>query len=54
MYENWNYDWPGPAGNVWDLGELARAHATLRRKADIIVPGHDWRFWEVHPGGIVG
>ena len=29
-YENGEYDWPGPAGNIWSLTELIQAHQLLR------------------------
>ncbi|WP_373893745.1 N-acyl homoserine lactonase family protein [Virgibacillus sp. CBA3643] len=53
-YDNWNHDWPGPAGNIWNLTELVQAHQTLKQKADIVIPGHDWRVWEVYEDGIIG
>lgn len=45
-YENWDYDWPGPAGNIWNLTELIQAHHRLKTQADILIPGHDWGVWE--------
>ncbi len=53
-YDNWDYDWPGPAGNIWNLSEVVSAHALVRRRADIIVPGHDWKVWDIYPGGVIG
>lgn len=53
-YENLEYDWPGPAGNIWNLTELVQAHQLLRKNADIVIPGHDWRVWDVFEGGVIG
>lgn len=53
-YENWENNWIGPAGNIWNLGELMKAFDTLRLRADVVIPGHDWRVFDRHPGGIVG
>jgi N-acyl homoserine lactone hydrolase len=50
-YENLEYDWPGPTGNMWNMGELLRAHARLKRHATIVIPGHDWKVWDRYPQG---
>ena len=50
-YENLEYDWPGPTGNMWNIGDLLRAHARLKRQADIVIPGHDWKVWDGYPEG---
>ena len=52
-YENWNYSWPGPAGNFWSLAELVQAQEWLMRNADIVIPGHDWKVWDLYPDGII-
>ncbi len=52
-YENWENHWPGPGGNVWNLGELAAAYDTLRSRADIVVPAHDWKVFTKYPDGRV-
>ncbi len=53
-YDNWDYDWPGPAGNIWNISDVVKAHALVRRKADIMVPGHDWRVMSRYPDGVIG
>jgi glyoxylase-like metal-dependent hydrolase (beta-lactamase superfamily II) len=50
-YENLKYDWPGATGNMWNIDELLRAHARLKREAHIVIPGHDWRVWDNFPEG---
>ena len=52
-YENLDYDWPGPTGNMWNIDEVLRAHARLKREADLIIPGHDWKVWDRYPEGII-
>ena len=52
-YENWDHDWPGAAGNIWNMDEQLRAHERLRKEADLLVPGHDWRVWEFHQDGVI-
>jgi len=52
-YDNWNYDWPGPAGNIWNIGELVTAHRVIRQRGDFIIPGHDWMLWEKYPDGTI-
>jgi len=53
-YENWNNNWIGPGGNIWNLGQLVKAYETLRMCSDVVVPGHDWRVFKVFPNGIIG
>jgi len=53
-YENWHYHWPGPAGNIWNLDELVKAYSIIEHNAEIIVPGHDWKLWDIYPEGIIG
>ena len=50
-YENLEYDWPGPTGNMWNMDDLLRAYARLKRQAMIVIPGHDWKVWDRYPGG---
>jgi len=35
------------------LPECARHLTSVREEARIVLPGHDWRLWDVHPGGRV-
>ena len=51
-YRNIELDWP--VGSFWDLPQLLRGMARMRREADILVPQHDWQFLQEHPGGTVG
>lgn len=52
-YENWDLDWIGPSGNIWNMSQLADAFSVLRERADIIIPGHDWKVFDRHPEGVV-
>ncbi len=52
-YDNWEHDWIGPAGNIWNIGELVNAHQTIRQRSDFIIPGHDWKVWEYYRDGII-
>ena len=52
FYRNLELDWP--VGSFFDLPELMRAHAWMRANADIIVPQHDWKFFELYPDGSIG
>jgi glyoxylase-like metal-dependent hydrolase (beta-lactamase superfamily II) len=51
-YRNIELDWP--VGSYWDLPQLLRGMARMRREADVIVPQHDWQFLIEHPGGTIG
>ena len=53
-YENWEYNWPGPAGNIWNLSELINAYSIIKKYSDIIIPGHDWEVWKRYKNGIIG
>ena len=52
FYLNWELNWP--VGSFFDLNELMRAYAWMNANADIIVPQHDWKFFELYPEGWVG
>jgi glyoxylase-like metal-dependent hydrolase (beta-lactamase superfamily II) len=51
-YRNIELDWP--VGSFWDLPQLQRAMARMRREADILVPQHDWQIFVEHPTGTIG
>ena len=53
-YENIDLDWPGPAGNIWNLSELYDAYIKIKNNADVIIPSHDWKVWDKYPNGIIG
>jgi glyoxylase-like metal-dependent hydrolase (beta-lactamase superfamily II) len=52
FYRNLELDWP--VGSFFDVDELMRAYAWMRRNADIVVPQHDWKFFQLYPDGVVG
>jgi len=43
-YENIENNWLEPAGNMWNLTDLYRAYAFVRMQADVVIPGHDYKF----------
>jgi glyoxylase-like metal-dependent hydrolase (beta-lactamase superfamily II) len=52
-YVNLDRWWPGTSNNYWNIDDLVHAYNRVREEARIVLPGHDWRLWEVHPGGRV-
>lgn len=50
-YVNLERWWPGTSNNYWNIDELVRAYARVREEARIVLPGHDWKLWEIHPDG---
>jgi glyoxylase-like metal-dependent hydrolase (beta-lactamase superfamily II) len=52
FYKNLELNWP--MGAFFDLRGVMRAYAWMRTNADIIVPHHDWQFFEYYPDGCVG
>jgi glyoxylase-like metal-dependent hydrolase (beta-lactamase superfamily II) len=55
MHDYLNLDrwWPGTSNNYWNIDDLVRAYARVREEARIVLPGHDWKLWDIHPGGRV-
>lgn len=51
-YRNIEFDWP--VGSFWDLPDLVRGYARMRREADVLVPQHDWQIREEYPTGTIG
>lgn len=52
-YLNLQHWWPGTSNNYWNIDDLVRAYQRVREEARIVLPGHDWRLWDLHPGGRV-
>lgn len=52
-YMNLKHWWPGTSNNYWNIDELVRAYQRVGEEARIVLPGHDWRLWDLHPGGRV-
>jgi glyoxylase-like metal-dependent hydrolase (beta-lactamase superfamily II) len=51
-YKNLEFNWP--MGSFWNLPELMRGYDRIRLEASIIVPQHDWEFFEHFPTGSIG
>jgi len=51
-YKNLEYDWP--VGAYWRLDQVISGQQRLKRKTEIIIPGHDWGVWERYPNGMIG
>ncbi len=52
FYKNIELNWP--MGAFFDVEAVVRAYAWMRTNADIIVPHHDWGFFDRYPDGTVG
>ena len=52
FYKNLELNWP--MGAFFDLPKVMQAFAWMRTNADIILPHHDWGFFDRHPDGCVG
>jgi len=51
-YRNLQLNWP--MGSFWNLQELMRGYDRLKIESKIIVPQHDWEFFEYFPSGTIG
>jgi glyoxylase-like metal-dependent hydrolase (beta-lactamase superfamily II) len=51
-YSNLRHGWP--MGPLWNLQEWITGYQYIKGHADIIVPNHDFEFFEYFPDGIVG
>jgi glyoxylase-like metal-dependent hydrolase (beta-lactamase superfamily II) len=51
-YKNLELNWP--TGAFWDLKALMGGYDRLHLEADVIIPGHDWEYWERYPTGTIG
>ena len=52
FYKNLELNWP--MGAFFDVQGVMRAYAWMKTNADIVLPHHDWEFFERYPGGFVG
>jgi glyoxylase-like metal-dependent hydrolase (beta-lactamase superfamily II) len=52
FYKNIELNWP--MGAFFDVEGVVRAYNWMRMNADLIVPHHDWGFFDRHPDGTVG
>ena len=52
FYRNLELNWP--VGSFFDVRELMRGYAWMTSNADIVVPQHDWKFFELFADGRVG
>ena len=51
-YSNLRHEWP--IGPVWNMEEWISGLRFIKAEADIIVPNHDFEFYQHYPDGIVG
>jgi glyoxylase-like metal-dependent hydrolase (beta-lactamase superfamily II) len=51
-YPNIDLNWP--PGTFFNLDEVMQGYAWMRQNADIILPQHDWGFFDRYPDGSVG
>lgn len=52
-YENLEYDWIGPGGNIWNVSEMVNSVSMLRNTCDLIIPSHDWRIFDHFNDGLI-
>jgi glyoxylase-like metal-dependent hydrolase (beta-lactamase superfamily II) len=51
-YTNLRQEWP--IGPIWNMDEWIKGLRLIKGEADIIIPNHDFEFYEIYPSGIVG
>jgi glyoxylase-like metal-dependent hydrolase (beta-lactamase superfamily II) len=51
-YTNLRHEWP--IGPIWNMEEWIRGLQFIKGEADIIVPNHDFEFYQLHPDGVLG
>lgn len=51
-YRNLEFRWPG--GFFCNIEQVIRAYDRLLKETDIVVPSHDWEFFEKFPRGKIG
>jgi len=51
-YKNFEYKWP--MGCFFNLKDVLEGYKRIEKYADIVIPQHDYSFWEKYPNGIVG
>jgi len=52
FYPNIELNWP--PGTFYNLDEVMQGYAWMRQHSDIILPQHDWGFFDRYPDGCVG
>jgi glyoxylase-like metal-dependent hydrolase (beta-lactamase superfamily II) len=52
FYKNLELNWP--TGSALDVPAVVRAHAWMVEHADVVLPQHDWKFFDLYPEGCVG
>jgi len=51
-YKNYQYRWP--MGCYFNIYDVFKAFERFRTHADIVIPQHDYTFWDKFPDGVVG
>lgn len=51
-YSNIRHEWP--MGPIWDVQQWVNNFQYIKGNSDIIVPNHDYEFFEYYPNGIIG
>src|ERR1700676_4018 len=51
-YANLRQEWP--IGPIWNMDEWIKGLRFIKGQADIIIPNHDFEFYQIYPDGIVG
>jgi glyoxylase-like metal-dependent hydrolase (beta-lactamase superfamily II) len=51
-YTNLRHEWP--IGPVWNMDEWIGGLRFIKGEADIILPNHDFEFYQLYPDGIIG
>lgn len=51
-YTNLRQEWP--IGPIWNMEEWIRGLRFIKGEADIVIPNHDFEFYQIHPGGVLG
>lgn len=52
VYRNVEFKWP--IGAFWRLDQIIAAYNRAEMEGDIVVPGHDFEFFEFYPDGFIG
>ena len=51
-YTNLRHEWP--IGPIWNMEEWIKGLRYIKGEAEIILPNHDYEFYQLHPGGVLG
>lgn len=54
LYNYINVERGWPMGPIWNMTQWIEGYRYLTSQADIIVPNHDYQFFEYYPNGIIG